>query len=282
MKRLKTSETNQSHEEKQSNPYLKEVLKLKKTIKNWDCLFSADAERRMEDWIRIDVLGQPLLEKYAWAIPTPEALNVMRKFSPIVEIGAGKGYWSYLLQRYGCSVLPYDINPPKESWTKVRKGTPQTLLNLKGKGCKGLTLFLCYPDEADSVALPCLEHIVSSQDAESNNESAFSDYILHVGELIHTGCASGSPQSPWGRSSSPDFQVKLSEFYHCVASVPLVSFPFSRDYLTVWKRTKILSMVDEVVEGEEEAEKDEWKDIPKSEALMSSALWAPGYADLFL
>jgi len=41
-------------------------------------------------------------------------------------------------------------------------------------------------------------------------------------------------------------------------------------------------MVDEVVEGEEEAEKDEWKDIPKSEALMSSALWAPGYADLFL
>ena len=89
------------------NDYITEVLELKSTIENWDNLFSEEAEEsRMSDWLRISILGEPLLRKYAWvrvlflliskclfggiaqAIPDNRALNVLAQFSPIVEIGS--------------------------------------------------------------------------------------------------------------------------------------------------------------------------------------------------
>lgn len=58
----------------------------------------------------------------------------------------------------------------------------------------------------------CLEHIdfaIASRKSPLDLTKRFlGDFIIHVGELIHTGCASGAPQSPWGRSSAPDFQVR--------------------------------------------------------------------------
>ena len=63
-------------------------------------------------------------------------------------------------------------------------------------------------------------------------------YVIHVGELLATGGTLSFPQAPWGRTSSSDFQVALSEEFHCILSASLPRFPFSRDYITVWKRTK--------------------------------------------
>jgi hypothetical protein len=49
------------------NEYLEEVLELKSTIEHWDNLFSEAAdETRMSDWLRIEVLGEPLMRKFAW------------------------------------------------------------------------------------------------------------------------------------------------------------------------------------------------------------------------
>lgn len=49
------------------NEYLEEILELKKTIEHWDNLFSESAdETRMNDWLRIEVLGEPLMKKFAW------------------------------------------------------------------------------------------------------------------------------------------------------------------------------------------------------------------------
>jgi hypothetical protein len=40
------------------NPYYRQILRLKKTIPNWDHLFNEknDPEDRMNDWIRIEVI----------------------------------------------------------------------------------------------------------------------------------------------------------------------------------------------------------------------------------
>lgn len=44
------------------------------------------------------------------------------QFSPVVEMGAGKGYWAHLVQKEGGYIMPFDIEVPKkkEAWTKVR------------------------------------------------------------------------------------------------------------------------------------------------------------------
>ncbi len=169
------------------------------------------------------------------------------------------------MQQSGIDIRPYDINIPSETWTKVKKGDPSILSKKKSTFPANTSLFLCYPDEGSSVGLECLTHITATTAA---NES-YCQYIIHVGELIHTGCASGAPQAPWGRSSSPDFQVKLSELYHCVISIPLPSFPFSRDFLTVWKRTLVISMKESEENPEDDADEDEWADIPQEERLFN-------------
>ena len=107
------------------------------------------------------------------------------------------------MQQEGISIQPYDLNPPLKCWTTVKKGNPTILQRKKEKFPANISLFLCYPDEGSSVGLECLNNILES----TNSNESYCQYIIHVGELIHTGCSSGSPQAPWGRSSSPDFQV---------------------------------------------------------------------------
>jgi len=64
---------------------------LKKTIPNWNRIFGPKAQNTFEEeWIRVRLLGEPLCLKYSWAVPDQRALSILAKFSPLVEIGAGK------------------------------------------------------------------------------------------------------------------------------------------------------------------------------------------------
>jgi hypothetical protein len=206
------------------NSYLKNFLKLKKTIGCWDSFFTVPEPDRVENWVRLEVLGNALCEKYSWAVPDSRALRILKNFSPLIEIGAGKGYISKLLQDEGVDIIPFDREiDEKTAWTKVKIGGPKKLL----KQCaKGRNLFLCYPDEDSSMANPCLENFTG-------------DYVIHIGELISTGGLS-SPQAPWGRTSSADFQVSLMTDFHCVLVAEMPAFPFSRDCISVWKRTEFV------------------------------------------
>lgn len=45
---------------------------------------------------------------HGYAIPCREALDAVAALSPLVEVGAGTGYWSALLRRRGADVIPTD------------------------------------------------------------------------------------------------------------------------------------------------------------------------------
>eukprot|EP00873_Tetraselmis_striata_P044700 jgi/Tetstr1/464964/TSEL_009698.t1 len=122
-------------------------------------LFTAQVsdERRAELFQLMAEQGEPLRGKYAWAIPDQRAIRIIANFSPLVEIGAGKGYWAMLLRQAGADVLALDITgssrkkgaaPGKKGlqgqWSEVRKGGPKVLQTVE---TLGRTLFLCYPDE---------------------------------------------------------------------------------------------------------------------------------------
>lgn len=62
-----------------------------------------------------------LVRIYSWAIPDENVLNEIINFSPkILEIGAGTGYWAYLLKNRGCDIIATDKNP-KNTWIDVIK-----------------------------------------------------------------------------------------------------------------------------------------------------------------
>ncbi len=52
---------------------------------------------------------------YAYAIPSPETIAWVSRFCdsrPLVELGAGRGYWAGQLSRAGLVVDAYDVEPP--------------------------------------------------------------------------------------------------------------------------------------------------------------------------
>jgi hypothetical protein len=71
-----------------------------------------------------------LCRSYSYAIPTNEAIDFLLSLSPVVEIGAGTGYWARLLRDKGGDVVAYDQVPAAENtwteklepWTDVRIG----------------------------------------------------------------------------------------------------------------------------------------------------------------
>jgi hypothetical protein len=177
-----------------------------------------------------DVLTADVLARYAWAVPDERALRVIGHFSPIIEIAAGNGYWAACLLDRGVDIVCADkMSGGKrakggggggaEPWTEVLRAGPELC-----KAHRERALLLVYPDDfdhsADSVALKCLESYAGST-------------VIHVGELFGSARLM---EHPWGRSSGDDFQVRLNELYSKVLEVPLPTWPYSQDALTVWRR----------------------------------------------
>lgn len=236
------------------NEYQYEVEKLKKTISVWDDLLlpECDEETRGCAWVRLDVLGSSLCDKYAWAIPNERALIIISYFSPIIEIGCGKGYWVKLLLDRGVDIVAYDkYTDVKDStnWLQnILKGSPKVLNKSE---YKQRTLLLSYPDEAESMSIKCLEYFQG-------------DHIIHIGEMITTGgTLSGQPQIPFGRTTSSEFQIALLENFHCLLVAEIPQYPFSKDTISVWKRTSFI----QGRESDEDEGMNLWAAIPKEEKL---------------
>lgn len=256
----KAKEIADGDDEKEGNEFLKEVKRLKRTIPEWDTFFQEESDDvRGSHWIRLEIVGQPLLEKYAWAIPDDTALNVVANFAPLVEIGAGKGYWTSLLRARNVSIRAYDrfIYPENVRWASIARGGPPVLKLPKNEG---RNLFLSYPDEDQEMSTRCLQYFTG-------------EYIVHVGELITTSTLAGGMQAPFGRTTASQFQISLCTEFHCVLIYRLPNFPFGNDHLTVWKRKNW-------VPGRSGKKDDRWADVPPELRLPSVPLAAPAFAHL--
>lgn len=256
-----------------------------------------DPERRAEIWMDQAEIGEGLINKYAWATPTTECLNIFKEFSPIVELGSGSNaYWTkYMKQAKKIDVVAYDMNvreggkirsneekrkkskPSKDSSeVLVRKGGPE-VLDLSE--LQNHTLFLCYPDEEDG----SLEDENPFEEQENDRPLSFGwqcldkytgTYVIHVGELAVLGDATlNMEQAPWGRSSSSEFQQRLASEFHCIAKIPLPNWLHVRDSISVWKRSEICQMAfvgDEEEDDEEEI--IEYRHIPPEELLPTRVI----------
>ena len=162
------------------------------------------------DW-QWDVAGfnkrNRLTQKYAWAIPDDSAIATIAEHSPLIEIGAGNGYWASLLQEAGATVIPYDIDPPKkaERYTDVFKGDESKVAEYRDA-----TLFLCWPPYDEPMAANCLRMFKGRK-------------VIYIGES--GGC-----------TGDEDFHKILSEYYTEVTTQSLVQWPYIHDYLMIYER----------------------------------------------
>jgi hypothetical protein len=92
-----------------------------------------------------------LAQRYAYVCPSDSTLAMLAGLGPLVEIGAGTGYWTYRLRLIGADIVAFDQAPldgERENryhqharpWTHVQQGD-QTVLS----GHADRALFLCWP-----------------------------------------------------------------------------------------------------------------------------------------
>lgn len=73
---------------------------------------------RLEGSARLAFAQMLLQATYAYAIPAPQTIEWMADFCgdlPIVELGAGRGYWAAQLAHSGLTVDAYDSEPPDKT-----------------------------------------------------------------------------------------------------------------------------------------------------------------------
>lgn len=99
----------------------------------------------------------PLAQRYAYVFSSEHLLDVVRRYAPLVEIGAGTGYWAYRLRQLSADIVAYDLAPPGgprnnryhpdvRSWTGVSVGDATVLA-----GHRGRALFVCWPPAYSSL-----------------------------------------------------------------------------------------------------------------------------------
>ncbi len=92
-----------------------------------------------------------LAQRYSYVLPEPNLLDVLQRHSPIVELGAGAGYWAYLLRCMGVDIVAYDnaplgaealnrYHPDIRPWTDVLRGDITIVSKHRDR-----SLFLCWP-----------------------------------------------------------------------------------------------------------------------------------------
>jgi hypothetical protein len=154
-----------------------------------------------------------LVAKYGFAIPDETAIDVLSKYSPIVEMGCGIAYWAHLLQEAGCTVMPFDICWSdniwgfEQTWTTVYTGTPDIL----DKFSKNTTLLLSWPPYWNEMAYESLKNFKG-------------DYVVYIGESKH-GC-----------TATNKFFNTLFREWECIDVHYIPTWEGVHDDMSIWKR----------------------------------------------
>ncbi len=165
---------------------------------------------------------------FAYACPTEAALaEIVKLERPVVEIGAGTGYWAEMLRRRSVHVSAYDKIPPGldggfneyhglcQPYGVVLQGGTEMVQKHVTAGEKIAALFLCYPPPGLPMAYECLVEYTRSG----------GDRVIHVGE--------------WqGLTGDMQFEAYLLKEYGMESSVPLPRWGTDAANLTVWYRRK--------------------------------------------
>ncbi|GAB5363144.1 hypothetical protein AAMO2058_000858200 [Amorphochlora amoebiformis] len=151
----------------------------------------------------------PIRKTYAWAIPCPTALQVIKDKSPkgVVEIGAGTGYWGLCLRENGIDIKCYDLVPTNQnedtniyhwmgsenakSFISVAQGGAGKVLDHSSR-----TLFLCFPPKETK----------ETQDEEKQDSSSKSD----VSKSLATPPTPSSPPTSQTRKRKREEGLEVS------------------------------------------------------------------------
>lgn len=154
-------------------------------------------------------------KRYCFAVPTDEALDLIASYGPVVEIGAGTGYWAELLRQRGCDVAAYDIMGESHA-----KWFPHGLVGHVDVGDASMAGE--HPDRTLLLVWPYMDAMAF--DAATAYAHSGGKRLVYVGEG-HGGC-----------TATDEFFDLLREEWTEVAEVSIPQWTGIHDYMTVYER----------------------------------------------
>lgn len=190
------------------NPYLEFYRAMPPTFRRDPSLPVTGAELLSPEWL---TLKAAFARHFAWAVPTEDAIGAIRDCATdVVEIGAGSGYWAWMMRQAGLTVKAYDTISPPFTWDKVEHGDERAVLSHPDHA-----LFLCWPPWASDMACNALT-------------AHRGDYLIYVGEWM-------------GGSANPNFFMLLASMFEPVRAVDIPQWYDRNDRLMIFRRRHPIS-----------------------------------------
>ena len=213
---------------------------------------------------------QPLQHFAGYATPSTQILKKLKAYGPIVEVGAGNGYWSAALQLEGVDVVAYDSEPPRLTegadekqeegdtndnnpnlfshvsvpFTSVHQSTCMDLFEgTSSTIAQERTMLIVWPNNPDHLDNPDHFHgtdetiglSIWDLDCLEAYLKAGGSTVIYVGEREDPiDVRKGFPPDV-GMSSSKNFQQRLKERFLMVEQFDILKW-WGADDVTVWKR----------------------------------------------
>lgn len=185
------------------NPYLEFYRAMPTACRRDPSVPVSAAELLSPQWLH---LKAAIAGHFAWAVPTEQAVRTVLKYSArVVEIGAGSGFWAWMMRQAGIEVVAFDTNQAPFKWSEVALGDERAVLS-----CPDHALFLCWPPWNSDMACNALT-------------GHCGDYLVYVGEWMG-GCA------------NPRFFALLSLTYDAIDVVDLPQWYNRDDRLMIFRR----------------------------------------------
>jgi hypothetical protein len=177
-----------------------------------------------------------LVQEYAWSIPDPGALAfVARHLAPhAVEIGAGTGYWAWLLSQMGVKMVCYDLYPPQLTGQNRYHSPRSTGSRTHQPGDLCLeTRDIFYPVQSGNheMARNYPDHTLFLNWPPYDDPMAYDTLRAYTGnKLVYIGEECG------GCTGDDKFFELLSQEWEDVADCPIVQWWGIHDSITVYER----------------------------------------------
>ena len=179
-----------------------------------------------------------LRNAHAWSVPTEKALKLIASYAPLLELGAGTGYWASQLMEFATDILVFDekhfqisfndqtqISEGQEIsaryFCQVQQGGPEIASKYADR-----TLLLMWPDYMGygTYGLQCLQHYQGNT-------------LILIGEWKNSTFGSYAQGiSEHGQSFSLDFQEKVEAEFELIEILDLPTWPLFLDRLQIFRR----------------------------------------------
>jgi len=170
-----------------------------------------------ERWVGLYSSRVEAIKKYGFAILTEKVIQKLKAYAPVLEVGAGTGYWAYEFQKRCVDYVATDPKPccvdyfrGSKPWTNIEPLSAKESIERH----PGRSLLLCWPSYGKSWASEALE-------------AYGGDTVIYVGE------------GEGGCTADDIFHSILCDKWDTVDRVLLPQWPGIHDIVEVFRRKPV-------------------------------------------